>query len=326
MTTATQKATLSTISVFPKGYFLENLAVRSDNSLLVTSLKTHELWYVPPAKPGEQVEPALLFAFDKSPMSMVEPEPNVFYLCASDGYVTHASTLYRIDLRGWKPGQEIHPELVLTFPSQVRALNKSCLLGPLTILIADCFASMIWRVDLFEDGRSAAASIWLKHYSMLYHPGELKPEQPGVNGLRFSKRSSYLYYTSTVLKLFMRVRVDRETLAPLGIPEYLGGDKMMDDFLLEEDAGVAYVTTHRENTIDRMSLEPDRNEERESVAGNPFDEELVGPSSGAWGRASGERGRVAFFTTDGGTTALPPDGILRAAKILRVEFQGLVRP
>jgi hypothetical protein len=31
-------------------------------------------------------------------------------------------------------------------------------------------------------------------------------------------------------------------------------------------------------------------------------------------------GRVAFFTTDGGTTALPPDGILRPAKILRVEL------
>jgi hypothetical protein len=320
MTTATQKATLSTVTVFPKGYFLENLAVRSDNSLLVTSIKTHELWYVPPATPGAQVEPALLYTFDKSPMSMVEPEPDVFYLCASDGYVTHASALYRIDLRGWKPGQEIHPELVITFPSQVRALNGSCLVGPLTILIADCFASMIWRVDLSEDGRSASASIWLKHYSMLYHRGELKPEQPGVNGLRFSKRSSYVYYTSTVLKLFMRVRVDRQTLAPIGIPEYLGGDKMMDDFLLDEDAGVAYVTTHRENTIDRMSLEPDRNEERESVAGIPFDEELVGPSSGAWGRAPGEAGRVAFFTTDGGTTALPSDGVLRAAKVLRVEF------
>jgi hypothetical protein len=155
---------------------------------------------------------------------------------------------------------------------------------------------------------------------MLYHPGELKPEQPGVNGLRFAKKTSYVYYTSTVLKLFMRVRVDRQTLAPLGIPEYLGGDKMMDDFLLDEDAGVAYVTTHRENTIDRMSMEPDHNEERESVAGNPFDEELVGPSSGAWARAPGEAGRVAFFTTDGGTTALPLDGVLRTAKILRVEF------
>jgi hypothetical protein len=155
---------------------------------------------------------------------------------------------------------------------------------------------------------------------MLYHPGEMKPEQPGVNGLRFSQKTSYLYYTATVLKLFMRVRVDLETLSPLGIPEYVGGGKMMDDFCLDDESGVAYVTTHRENTIDRMSLEPGRNEVRESVAGDPFDEELVGPSSGAWGRGPGEAGRLAFFTTDGGTTSLPSDGVLRPAKILRVEF------
>ena len=67
-----------------------------------------------------------------------------------------------------------------------------------------------------------------------------------------------------------------------------------------------------------MSSEPDRHEEREIIAGIPF--KLVGPSSGAWGREAGEMGRVAFFTTDGGTTALPPDGILRPAKILRVEL------
>ena len=186
--------------------------------------------------------------------------------------------------------------------------------------MADSFASLIWRVDLTKDARSGSASIWLKHYSMLFHPGEMKPEQPGVNGLRFSEKTSYVYYTSTVLKLFMRVRMDRATFAPLGSPEFLGGDKMMDDFCLDEEAGVAYVTTHRENTIDRMSLEPDRSDERVTVAGDPFDKELVGPSSGAWGRAPGESGRVAFFTSDGGTTALPPDGILRPAKILRVEF------
>ena len=72
-----------------------------------------------------------------------------------------------------------------------------------------------------------------------------------------------------------------------------------------------------------MSLEPDRNEERESVAGKPFDEMLVGPSSGAWGRAPGEAGRVAFFTTDEGTTAPPPDGKVREAKVSRVEFSGI---
>jgi hypothetical protein len=34
---------------------------------------------------------------------------------------------------------------------------------------------------------------------------------------------------------------------------------MMDEFLLDEEAGVAYVTTHRKSNIDRMFLEPDRN-------------------------------------------------------------------
>jgi hypothetical protein len=86
METNKQKALLSTVAVFPKGYFLENLAVRSDNFLLVTSVKTHELWYVPPAKLGEQVEPVLLFTFDTSPTSMVEPEPDVFYLCTTKAF------------------------------------------------------------------------------------------------------------------------------------------------------------------------------------------------------------------------------------------------
>jgi hypothetical protein len=47
MKTDKQKATLSTLASFPKGYFLENLAVRADNSILVTSIKTHELWWFP---------------------------------------------------------------------------------------------------------------------------------------------------------------------------------------------------------------------------------------------------------------------------------------
>jgi hypothetical protein len=56
------------------------------------------------------------------------------------------------------------------------------------------------------------------------------------------------------------------------------------------------------------------------VAGNPFDEQLIGPSSGAWGRGVGEFGRVAFFTTDGGTKAMKANQPVRPATVLRVEF------
>ena len=102
----------------------------------------------------------------------------------------------------------------------------------------------------------------------------------------------------------MRVRVDGETLAPVCVPEYLGADNMMDDFLLDEEAGLAYVTTHHKNNIDQMFLEPDRNEERESVAGNPFDEELVGPSQ-VLNSGRPRRARPSDFRSDPFGTVCP---------------------
>jgi hypothetical protein len=95
---------------------------------------------------------------------------------------------------------------------------------------------------------------------------------------------------------------------------------MADDFCIDESSGVAYLTTHRENTIDCVSLDPERNSYRFIVAGDPFNEELIGPSSAAWGRLPDEYGKVAFFTSDGGTASPLPDGLRRPAKLLRVEL------
>ena len=117
----------------------------------------------------------------------------------------------------------------------------------------------------------------------------------------------------------MRVHVDLRTNDPNGTPELVDSGTMADDFCIDEDARGAYVTTHRENTIDRVPLEPNSGPRR-SVAGQPFNELLLGPSSAAWSRVPGEYGRIAYFTTDGGQTAPPPDKIVRSAKVLRVEF------
>jgi hypothetical protein len=56
------------------------------------------------------------------------------------------------------------------------------------------------------------------------------------------------------------------------------------------------------------------------IVGDPFDERLVGPSSAAWGRGPSDPGRIAYVTIDGGRTAPPPDGIIRDAALLRIEF------
>ena len=313
------QAKLATVASFPANYFLENLAVRADNSVLVTALNHKELWYVPTSA-TKSAKPVLLHTFEQLILSLVEVEPDVFYLHTSNVYTDHRSSLHRIDLRNWSAGDPIQPQKVMDFPDQARSLNGSCLIGPQTILIADSLAGLIWRVDLPNDGGTPVARVWLRHESMGNYPGQMKPEQPGVNGIRYAAKLGYLYYTATAKKVFMRVQVNAETLEAVGEPEHVSAGRMADDFCIDENAGVAYVTTHRENTIDCVSLNPAKNSDRFIVAGNPLNEELIGPSSAAWSRLPGEYGKVAFVTTDGGAASPLPDGIRRPARLLRVEL------
>ena len=73
-----QQAKLTTIASFPRQYFLENIAIRVDNSILVTVANHQELWYIPPPSGNLPVDPLLLCSFAQSAMGIVEVEPNIF--------------------------------------------------------------------------------------------------------------------------------------------------------------------------------------------------------------------------------------------------------
>ena len=313
--------TLTPVAHFPEKYFLENLAVRADGSVLITAVLQKELWCVPVPEAAAEVSPVLVHTFDHLVMGVVETEPDVFIVCVTDGYTTHKSYLARVDLNGWTSGKPISPEVIYTFDDRVRALNGACLLGPGVLAIADCFAGLVWRVDLADGGHGATARVWLADDTMAWDPDSevAPPPQPGINGVRYGASTGYLYYTSTAQKVFMRVPVDPATLEPTGGAQFVAAVDLTDDFCLDEEAGFAYVTRHRGNTIDRVPLEPGHGSEVRHVAGDPFDEVLVGPSSAVWGRGPGDPGRVAYVTTDGGTTA-PPDGVVRRASLLRLEL------
>ena len=107
---------------------------------------------------------------------------------------------------------------------------------------------------------------------------------------------------------------------PAGPPELVVAGRMFDDFCIDEDAGVLYVTTHRQNTIDRVSMDPgDTSGFTQSVAGDPFTEALIGPSSRAWSHQSGDDSKAAYFIYDGGTASPPPGGP-QPAELLWVTF------
>lgn len=317
-------ATLTPVAYWPQNYFPENLAVRADGSVLITAVLQNELWWVDAAHSGAVVEPALVHTFDHPVTGIAEVAPDVFVVNLTEGYTTHESQLVRIDLNGWTPGTPVTSEVIYTFDDRVRALNGSCLLGPDVMAIADCFAGLIWRVDLTDDARSAAARVWLSHDTMAFDPDSdlPPPPQPGVNGVRYGAQTGYLYYTSTAQKVFMRVAVNSATLDPAGSPEFVAAIDNADDFCLDEKAGFAYITRHRANTIDRVPLMPRHGSEVRHIAGDPFDEALIGPSGAVWGRGPTDYGRLAYVTTDGGTTA-PPHGIMRPAALLRVELHDL---
>jgi hypothetical protein len=313
---------LTPVAYFPEKYFLENLAVRADGSVLITAVLQKELWCVSNPELGTEVPPVLVHTFEHPVTGIVEVDPDVFIVSMTEGYTSHESHLARIDLTDWTPGDPVTVEINFTFDDRVRALNGSCLLGPGVMLAADCFAGFIWRIDLGPGARSATARIWLAHDTMAYDPDSevAPPPQPGVNGVRYGPKTGYLYYTSTAQKVFMRVAVDPATLDPAGGAEFVAAIDNADDFCIDEAAGFAYVTRHRANTFDRVPLQPRHGSEVRHLAGDPYNDALVGPSSAAWGRGPGDHGRLAYLTTDGGTTA-PPDGVVRNAALLRVALR-----
>jgi hypothetical protein len=315
------KVTVTPVTHLPKKYFPENLAVRADGSVLITVLLSKELWLVPAPARGLR-EPVLVHRFDHLTTGIVEVEPDVFVVSLSELYTTHESHLVRIDLNGWTPGTPVNPEIIYTFNEMARALNGSCTFGPSSMLVADCFAGLIWRVDLSDHAHRATAAVWISHDTMWPDPDSEvpPPPQPGVNGVRYGAKTGYVYYTSTAQKVFMRIPVDPKTLDPAGAPEFVAAIDNGDDFCIDEDAGFAYVTRHRGNSLDRVPLAPRHGSEVRHLLGEPFDPVIVGPSSAYWGREPGDVGKVMYVTTDGGTTA-PPDGIVRNASLLRVELK-----
>ncbi|GGP02221.1 hypothetical protein LDL08_38855 [Nonomuraea glycinis] len=325
--TVDNKPKLTTIATLPEHYFLENIAVRADGSMLVTALNRKELWWVPAPAENATIGAVLVDRLDGLPMSIVEAEPDVFYVSSMA-----PAALDRFDLRGWTPGAPVNRTRALTFASHAAGLNGSCLLAPGVILIADCAAGLIWRVNLTEDGLAGTAKVWLRHDSMA--PGT-DPEQavhltqtfsipyPGVNGVRAAEHSDYVYYTGSWEQIFMRVAVDPVTHEPVGEPEVVAkGIHAVDDFCMDENSGVAYITTHIDNTLYRVPLDPSTPAtEAVVMVGDPIDHQFLGPSSAAWGRGTGDYGRIAYFTTDGGHTPPNPAGVIKPASVVRAEFR-----
>ncbi|MBV8520731.1 MAG: hypothetical protein JOY71_01125 [Acetobacteraceae bacterium] len=304
---------------------LENLAVRANGSILVVASPQRQVWYVPIPQTDSLVVPILLHTFEEGHLAQcfVEAQPEIFYV-ATYG----KPALFRFDLRGWIPGLQLTPTKVLDFDASAGP-NGGALVAPGVMLFSDCIAGSILRVDLSDDGLSATARTWLKHDSMAAGAGRppvkfsetMEVPFPGINGLRYGPKTKFVYYTTSSQNLFMRVAVNPDTLEPAGAPQHLADMQNVDDLCLDEVRGVAYVARHPDHIVERAALDGNTSaQSRMVMAGDPFTDQLIGPTSLDWGRGPDDYGQIAYVTTDGGTVQLAPDGVLRPARLIRIDF------
>jgi hypothetical protein len=94
--------------------------VRADNSVLITASQPQPTLVCPNARHGAG-RTSLIHTFDQLALSLPEAEPDIFYLCTSNLYTDHKSSLHRIDLHDWIVGNRVEPQKVLIFPIELAA-------------------------------------------------------------------------------------------------------------------------------------------------------------------------------------------------------------
>jgi hypothetical protein len=118
----------------------------------------------------------------------------------------------------------------------------------------------------------------------------------GINGLKVLKKgdTAYLYFSTQATALFARMPVSLSTLQKTGSVEILHNGTVVDDFVLDEEKSVAFLSGSLENSL--LSIPLDGGQVT-TVLGGLNEMVLAGPTSAILGR--GVLGQDVAYETVG---------------------------
>jgi hypothetical protein len=278
-------APTTTLAEFPKGSFLENVAVDGQGRLFVNSYLDGKIYRI------EAGGAPNLWASIDGTIAGIALNPDGSAVVS--GWIGGKEpAVFAVDAQGRSrvlvrlPGGK--------FPNGVVRLAAG------RFLVADSYRGAIWLVDSVK----ATASVWLEHESLT----RANPQDgtPAANGMKLL--GSTLYVSNTARQQLVRVPVAD---GAAGTPEVWLRRIGLDDFAFD-DKGVLYGTTHVYNSLVRIT--PDG--QVSVIAG--LAQGMAGSTAVAAAPAAGG-GWHLFVTTNGGLS-LPPPGGVQAARVLRVEI------
>ena len=321
---------VTTLATLPQNTFLENLVLRPDASLLLTSITPPHLYLVPSTT--AESTPKLLHKFANAVTGIVSIAPDVYIISTGIHGTPDTSVLYRLDMTAYKPSlpdpsDSISVTEVLKLPEALFLNGSTSLPTPEypAILLADSLKGCIWRVDFPSSESQPKLSTWLSHSAL--SKTRFEPEWapwPGVNGIKYHPGTGYLYATNSEVGTFIRIKVDTNgSFAPIGEPQVISRKVIGDDLIIDRKGEYAYVTTNPNNTLMKaklpnktVDLENELDVDVELLAGGDEDAVFAGPTAVVWDRSEKE----LLLVTNGGMIK-PVGAEVGHARVLRVQLE-----
>ncbi|CAG8962332.1 hypothetical protein HYFRA_00005387 [Hymenoscyphus fraxineus] len=305
------------IYAFPQQTFIENIHVRSNGSLLLSTLNTGKLYSLDPnaAKPAPVVVATLPGSTGLTGIATIGPD-----LYAISGglhsefiFANDSMAIYVVSLPPTIASTNNNAEhaQVAVIVDQIPVNNTLMMNGltslpqnPHILLSADSIGGRILRINTQTRGVDVSFS------DAALGPGGSTTVPLGANGLHTSSSGDYLYFSNSGQGTFARVKINAEgdKEGPIEIIARLTGEISLlnayDDFALD-DAGNAYVSVHS------TSLQ------KITAAGvqTTVATQLKDPTAAAM---SGD-GEYVYVSTGGGII----DGVTYGGQVLRVKADAL---
>nr|POE88414.1 hypothetical protein CFP56_11642 [Quercus suber] len=288
------------IHQFPQNTWIENIAVRRNGSLLLTSLLgLGGLTSLDPAGNAHPVTIVDTFPGVNSTVGIVEARADVFFVIGSNytiGATTRpeqgTNTVFEVDFNA----RDESGRPVVRVLARVRdavELNGLTKYNDTLLLAADSGLGAVWGIDTHTGSYHIVAK------DVLMQP-EPPSEELGINGVRYRPETGKLYFTNTQRRLFasLRLGANAKPLYPvLNITTSLdesGVEINWDDFGLD-GYGNAYIATQQGNSIQMVTP----GGETRVIAGNLNSTDLAEPTSAQLGRTWRDRDTL-YVTTVGG--------------------------
>ena len=287
------------------GSWFENLAVRSDGTLLATRIDAPELWAIQPCNSTEhsgQGSRLITFPHAESTLGITEIAHDIFAVVAGNLTMPNITptpgsfVIWTVDLTSDRPSTQI-----LAPMPDGGFLDGMAKFNDKLLLVSDAAKGTIWRLDITTGNYTPV----LSHRSML--PAAGQPVQIGVNGLKVL--GNYVYYTSTSQEVYARVPVDGNATA-VGPVEIITSGFTFDGFSLTAD-GTAYLTTNPQNEVIKVTPEG----RVHLLAGNQYMLAVGGSTAAAM-----DNDRSVLYVATSGAQFAPVMGRMEPAKIVAISI------